>query len=186
MLTSDALAKAIEEMERAYERNKLTDHVYGVEAGASPIAAWPKSPCKILFLDFDGVLNSETSARQTGNRYKFSKDSVAALNKILLRTRAYVVISSSWRESWTLTENAAFLEHAGVLKGHVVGKTTALGKERGLEIDAWLNSVPYRVQAFAILDDRDDMLMHMHRLVQTNPEIGLTAELADKAIALLT
>ena len=55
-MTSDALIKAIEEVERAYERNKLTDHVYGVRGGAPRIAPWPTEPCKILFLDFDGVL----------------------------------------------------------------------------------------------------------------------------------
>lgn len=185
-VNSEALAKAIAEVERAYERNKLTDHVYGVRVGAPPIAPWPTEPCKILFLDFDGVLNSEKSAVQTGNRYKFAKDSVAALNKILQRTEARIVVTSSWRESWTLIENAAFLENAGIVKGRVVGKTAVLGKDRGFEIDSWLRSAPYAVKSIAILDDRDDMVMHKHRLVRIDPKIGLTLELANRVIDLLS
>lgn len=184
-MNSDALSKVIEELERAYDQNKLSDHIYGVRVGAAPIAPWPTKPCKIIFLDFDGVLNSEMSAVETGNRYKFSKDSVAALNKILQLTDAYIVITSSWRESWTLIENAAVLERAGIIKGRVVGKTSVLGRERGLEIDSWLRFVPYIVQSFVILDDRDDMALHKDRLIKINPKIGLTLELADQTIELL-
>ena len=186
-VNSEAIAKAIEEVERAYERNKLTDHVYGVRSGASPIAPWPTEPCKILFLDFDGVLNSERSANQTGNRYKFAKDSIAALNMVLQLTEARIVVTSSWRESWTLIENAAFLENAGIVKGRVVGKTAVLeNKERGSDIDSWLRSAPYAIKSFAILDDRDDMATHKHRLVRIDPKIGLTMELANRVIDLLS
>jgi hypothetical protein len=77
------------------------------------------------------------------------------------------------------------MEKEGVMPGRVVGKTSAFGGERGLEIDAWLRSVPYDVESFVILDDREDMAMHRSRLVQVNPEIGLTLPLATRAIELL-
>src|SRR5712672_1139360 len=105
-----ALIKAIEEADRAFVENKRTDHVYGIRTGSPPIAPWPTEPCNILFLDFDGVLNSDLSAKQSGSRYKFSTASVTALNKILQETAARIVISSTWRENWTLKENASFLE----------------------------------------------------------------------------
>jgi len=183
---SHELQEAMMAAERALTEAKRTDHVYGVRAGAGPIAPWPTAPCKIVFLDFDGVLNSEQSVQQSGTRYRFSKGSVAALNEILHQTDARIVITSSWRGSWTLTENASFLKRDGVISNRVVGKTKALEKERGWEIDAWLRSAPYVVESFVILDDRDDMLMHRERLVIVNPQVGLTMTQARQAIEIMT
>ena len=182
---SQAIKDAIKAMEAAFQESQRTDHIYGVRDGSAPIAPWPTEPCRLVFLDFDGVLNSVQSTEQLGTRYRFAPASVSALNELLRKAQAHVVITSTWRESWTLRENAEFLERDGVVSGRVVGKTPALGQERGVEIDAWLRSAPYPVMSFVILDDRDDMAMHRNRLVQVNPQVGLSSEQAERAIELL-
>lgn len=185
MQTSDELIKAMEAADKAVRKSQSVNEFYGVRAGMRPIAPWPTESGKIIFLDIDGVLNSEKSARQFGTRYRFAKPNVAALNEILRQTDARIVIASSWREAMMLSEIVGYLERDGVLAGRVAGKTQFLQKARGLEIDAWLHSVPYAVSSFAILDDRDDMEMHRARLVQINPQVGLNMAQAQRAIELL-
>jgi hypothetical protein len=180
-----ALREAWEAAEKALIENQKTDLDYGVQQGDGPIARWPGQPCKLIFLDFDGVLNSDLSVSQLGTRYKFWPQSVQALNQLLSESGALIVISSTWREHWTLKENAASLEQAGLLPGRVVGKTSVSGGERGIEIDSWLKSVPYVVESFVILDDKDDMAMHRQRLVRVDPKIGFGVQEARQAIELL-
>jgi hypothetical protein len=180
-----AIKDAIKAMETAFRVGQQTDLVYGIREGAPPIAPWPTEPCRIVFLDFDGVLNSEQSTQQLGTRYRFARASVAALNDVLRQSEARIVITSSWRESWTLRENTEFLERDGVLAGRVVGKTPTLQRERGLEIEAWLRSAPYPVASFVIFDDRDDIAIHRERLIQVSPQVGLSSAQARRAIELL-
>jgi len=182
----ELLIKAMEAAEKAVLDGQRTDHIYGVREGAAPIAPWPKNPCKIIFLDFDGVLNCERSVQKLGTRYRFSKPCIAALNLLLRKTEASIVITSSWRDNWTLRENAEFLERDGVLSGRVLGKTPTLEeKPRGIEIDAWLKSAPYTIESFVIVDDRDDMEMHSDRLVRVDPRVGLTEVLSHRASEIL-
>jgi hypothetical protein len=115
----------------------------------------------------------------------FWPEGIKALNEILAKSGGCVVISSPWREHWTLSENAKSLEQAGLLPGRVVGKTCVAGGERGMEIDSWLKSAPYAVESFVILDDKDDMAMHRQRLVQIDSKVGLGAKEARRAIDLL-
>src|SRR5258708_2209491 len=143
-----ALIEAYKAAERALLESQRTDFLYGVREGAPPIAPWPKEPCKVVFLDFDGVLNSDLSVVNLGTRYRFWPPSIKALNHLLRQTDARILVTSTWREHWTLSENASALERDGTLPGRVVGKTCALGGERGAEIDSWLKSVPYTVSSF--------------------------------------
>jgi hypothetical protein len=142
-------------------------------------------PSKIVFLDFDGVLNSDVSVAKLGTRYRFWPPSIEALNHVLRQTDARIVVTSTWREHWTLSENAGALERDGLMPGRVVGKTCALGGERGKEIDSWLKSAPYPVASFVILDDRDDMAMHHARLIRIDPGVGLGLPEAQRAIEIL-
>jgi HAD domain in Swiss Army Knife RNA repair proteins len=185
MKTNDELVKAMEAADRAARASRSIDQIYGVRAGLPPIAPWPVEACRIVFLDLDGVLNSERSVQLFRTRYRFAKANVAALNEILLRTDARFVITSSWREGLTLGEITAFLERDGVLAGRLAGQTRILQKPRGAEIDAWLRAVPYPVSSFVILDDHDDMEPHRKRLVQTNPNCGINMTDTRRAIELL-
>jgi hypothetical protein len=180
-----AIIEAYKAAERALLEAQRTDLLYGVREGAPPIAPWPTEPCKIVFLDFDGVLNCDESVCELGTRYKFWPASIKALNEVLTRTGARIVISSSWREHWTLSENAAALEKAGLVRGRVVGKTCVSDKERGIQIDSWLKAVPFAVESFVILDDRDDMAMHRQCLVPVDSKIGFDMKGARRAIEML-
>jgi hypothetical protein len=156
-----------------------------VREGAAPLAPWPSQPAQIVFLDFDGVLNSDLSMSEIGTRYRFAPSCVAALNSMLLQSGAHIVITSSWRQNFALRENAQFLERDGVISGRVVGQTPWLERERGAEIDAWLRHVPFAVSSFVILDDRNDMAMHSQRLIRVNPSAGLSPMHVRRALATL-
>jgi hypothetical protein len=176
------LVKAAEAVLREQEQTNLT---YGVREGASPLAPWPSQPARIVFLDFDGVLNSHQSALELGTRYRFAPACVSALNSVLHQSGAHIVITSSWRQSFTLRENAQFLERDGVVPGRVVGQTPWLERERGAEINAWLQNAPFPISGFVILDDREDMMMHGQRLIRVNPSAGLSTLHVRRALALL-
>ena len=181
MKPSNALSSAMDAALKDLLENQKFDSIYGVQEGSAVIASWPSIPCKIIFLDFDGVLNSDESIQNLGTKYQFSKSSIVALNELLKENSTHIVVTSTWREGWTLKENAEFLERDGLVPGRVIGKTPSLAQERGFEIDAWLRSVPFAVVSFVILDDRDDMAMHRNRLVQTNAKIGLTMNEVERA-----
>jgi hypothetical protein len=180
-----ALQEAMAAAAKEVEENQASDSLYGIPEGRSPLAPWPKRPCKIVFLDFDGVLNSEMSNRALGTRYKFAEPSVEALNQILLESRSYVVITSSWRGNWTLRENAVFLQQAGVMPICVLGKTSMLNDLRGREIELWLQKVPFAVESFVILDDRMDMEPYQDRLVLIDSQSGLDQKHIEKAVRIL-
>ncbi len=145
---------------------------------------------KVVFLDFDGVLN-RTEAAQEG---VIEPLIVGVLNGLLEQTGAKVVVSSSWRCHRSAEETLAVLTGAG-FSGDVVGYTPDLGvhawqtfvPERGKEILTWLRGEGKRlgVTSFVILDDLDDMGCLFGRLVQTRLEDGLTEQKAAEAARLL-
>lgn len=184
-MDQSALIAAFRDLEKAFLKNQRSDLLYGVREGAPPIAPWPTVPCKLIFLDFDGVLNCDLSVSRLGTRYKFWPPSIKALNELLELSGARIVISSSWREHWSLGENAVALERAGLLRGRVVGKTPVLDRDRGVEIGVWLKSVPYQVESFVILDDKEDMTVHRQRLVRVDSTVGLGANDVRDAVAVL-
>jgi hypothetical protein len=124
------------------------------------------------------------------------------LNRLIRTTGAVVVISSSWRLFARFQDLGPALARHG-LAGRVVGETPylardarweesqrALGRdplariERGDEIARWLSDHP-EVTSFVILDDDPDMGELAHRLVRTDPVVGLSDADVDRAIELL-
>jgi len=79
MHTSKALSDAISAALKDFLEQQRTDLIYGVQAGLPPLAPWPTLACNLIFLDLDGVLNSNKSGLQVGTKYRFSAHSVAAL-----------------------------------------------------------------------------------------------------------
>lgn len=146
---------------------------------------------KILFLDIDGVLNSQNYITRTmderekmridemGNDSYWAMlidpDAVAVLNTIIKATGAKVVLSSSWRNSHSLTEMRAFLKLRG-FEGELIDKTPKRAPMapylRGNEIQAWLDKHP-EVKQFVILDDDSDMAHLSGKLVQMHWGEGL-------------
>lgn len=156
----------------------------------------------ILFLDVDGVLNSEAFfARQRGRgltiissrQELIDPEAVAHLNRIVAAApHLFVILSSSWRLGHTTEEVADWLKAAGYT-GELHGRTPR-GISRGAEVAAWLDSfhaastvmAPRAPRApYAILDDEPEEDAHAWHWVATRYATGLTAAEADRAICVL-
>lgn len=131
---------------------------------------------KILFLDMDGVLNSEQSfhlnheARMAhrearGEGVEFAKQFcwplghiyeplVERLNKIVEHTGCLIVLSSTWRKQCTVEELRGWLGQKGFLYPTKLIDRTGVDDRgiRGKEIQEWLDQHP-EVTTYAILDD---------------------------------
>ena len=148
---------------------------------------------KVLFLDFDGVLNSERYVRSCGEYGVIIDPSrMLLLRQIIDSTSAKIVLSTSWREHWDKDESLC--DGAGkqineIFKAYgleIFDKTPKTGKDREKEIEEWLFSNP-GVEAFAVLDDAflcADFLNE--KFVRTsNWKNGLDEEGVEKAIGIL-
>jgi len=146
----------------------------------------------ILFLDIDGVLNSQRYLRAMGSSWdndslpesQIDPAAVELLDQVLARTSARIVVSSTWRLSHTPHALDAMLVKRGLRAGHVIDRTADLhGRPRGDEIKLWLDT--HECGRFVILDDDSDMGPLLHRLVQTDGAIGLQPEHVERVVALL-
>lgn len=153
---------------------------------------------KIIFLDFDGVLNSVEYDRVRDRTVNTNIDEsrLPLLKQIVDATQAKIVLSTSWRRHWNknagdcdgvgLWINAVF-EKYGL---EIYGKTPQLhfGAGRKAEVLSWLEFPPEAVDDFVILDDYalgwEELGAH---LVKTSPYIGrgLEIEHVEKAIKIL-
>jgi hypothetical protein len=145
----------------------------------------------LIFLDIDGVLARLVEGYRYGT---LDGECVDALNMLLDRTNASVVISSSWRYVDKFSALIARLEGQGVRAGRIISKTpiperqemgVILSPCRGDEIGAWLDAYKQPLRPIVILDDEGDMGAFKDRLVRTNPEHGLTLADVERACALL-
>ena len=147
---------------------------------------------KIIFLDFDGVLNnSEYLKQQSAVVLKpFDPINIKNLNYIIDATEAKIVISSDWRKFGDNVNLIKLLYLHGI-NGEIKGETPILdGMPRGMEIQGWLikfwyTTISLQLPSFIILDDRDDMGYISDRLIQTDMATGLTKENAEQAIRML-
>ena len=148
----------------------------------------------IVFLDFDGVLNTEQYQARLAVDSKPTKDTwgplfdpqaVENLRQIIDFTDARIVISSSWRYAHSLDVLRRMWEVRG-LPGEILD-TLACGAtyiSRGEEIECWLerNDRP----DYVIIDDLNDFSpAQRDHYVETNPIIGITEADAEKAIEIL-
>lgn len=138
---------------------------------------------KILFLDIDGVLNSERSSFAfNGYPHDFSAHdmalfdhvAVALVRKLCAVTGCVIVLSSTWRLNFTAAQAAEALDLP------IIDRTPDLGSydTRSSEVSAWLAEHP-EVTSYAIVDDVpvfDDPPANQSRFVQTDPAIGMTLD----------
>lgn len=161
----------------------------------------------VVFLDFDGVLNTgewraDASPRvleRTGRRVAVALGAehgmphdvsallldpakVALVNRIVGETNATVVASTTWR---VLVEDpcrdlTTILQHAGATFAIESSTGRTFRTDREDEIERWLRAHDW--PPYVVLDD-----IPMGRLVaiETADRTGLTLELAEQAIALL-
>ena len=147
-----------------------------------------------IFLDLDGVITSVRSAlvndmdRRSALPYyvratQSQKDPVACkMIKLLVdETDSQLVISSSQRKHFF--ENGAFempklRQYIFDLIGtdRTLSATPILGQPRGVEIQEWLDSCPYDITGYVILDDDSDVLSNqLDNFVQVSGQEGFSA-----------
>lgn len=155
---------------------------------------------KVIFLDFDGVLNSaasflmESRKRKKWNALHPDLDQsdcpYGPVNETLCNVCASnfqrildecpdtkIVISSTWRNLFELDWLKTHLASYGVDSSKVIDKTPRSFRgfqsgPRGDEIGEWLSEHP-EVTDYVILDDNSDMTVHMHKFVQTSWDTGI-------------
>lgn len=114
---------------------------------------------KVIFLDFDGVLNSERYVKNSGQfGVIIDPDRMILLRQIVDATGAKIVLSTSWREHWDkasegcdqigLQINATFGEY----ELNIFDKTPEINLRREQQIECWLAEQP-DVDNFVVLDD---------------------------------
>jgi hypothetical protein len=134
---------------------------------------------KVLFLDIDGVLN-HGGFSATAQSSSFDPEAIARLNRLLTRTGARAVLSSSWRYvildgTMTLQGFEFMMRTHGLMRGALFDHTCADEevRERGAQIRRWLEHHP--VDAWAAVDDQPlDLGASAWRHVRTDPTRGLT------------
>jgi len=139
-----------------------------------------------LFLDVDGVLNNYTTKEKLANGITgIDPVNVANLNKIIQRVDVEIVLSSTWRLFYSLSDLNRVFKRAG-FEGEIRSRTIEImaAYNRGEEIQEWLAKHP-DVTYFVILDDDNDMDHLIDHLVQIDPEVGLTETDAKKALLFL-
>jgi hypothetical protein len=152
---------------------------------------------KVIFLDIDGVICTDCKT--------FNPECLDNLKHILDKVPdAVMVLSSCWRHGFidwlnplhsiiprneVIETMETWFVRGGWTKDlskRLIDSTPTLGGDhRGSEISEWLKKHP-DVSQFCILDDDSDMEPLMDHLVQTNGEVGLTLDDAEKAISKLS
>lgn len=133
----------------------------------------------VLFLDFDGVVNS--LVWENGN-YGYGYPEGGKVNNFqacqwvskFCKDYGYaIVVSSSWRSDG-LTKCIQYLRNGGLWEDiPVIGITPKIhNAQRGDEISAWLKEHP--ADCYLIFDDDADMTIHMDHLVQSNSLVGFS------------
>lgn len=148
---------------------------------------------KVVFLDFDGVLNGDDYVRRQG-RFGLILDpeKLALLKKLIYATDAKIVLSTSWREHWSSMEeqcDSIGLEMNRIFRSYqmeIYDKTPQLRFQREQAIYQWLQQYP-QVENFVVLDDRflsADFLKE-HFVLTSNLRGGLDEDDIKKAIDIL-
>jgi hypothetical protein len=133
---------------------------------------------KVIFLDIDGVLNSDATENPRRLPYHTDPALVARLHRLLARTGAKVVLTSTWRYDPAGLFSA---KHQGIPVFDVTPDHP--GQSRHEEIAAWLRGRP-DVERFLVIDDEDDGLDSLP-LFQPLRSTGLTDEMVEAAAAYL-
>lgn len=144
---------------------------------------------RILFLDFDGVLNSKDNEdaicsvwadgigkSKDGYGYLFDQRCVHWLNHIHHVTSCQYVISSTWR--WQGIENIRDMFTLRGINGDIIGVTPLdeFSELRGFDVQGWIKDNGREGDQYCILDDQCDFLPNQidNILVRTDPKYGLT------------
>ena len=133
---------------------------------------------KIIFLDIDGVMNSDVFEYQNSIGRITDPYCLEKLRDIMDSTGAEIVLTSSYRFGWSYYENASFgsgkvlhreFSNAGIT---IYDKTPNLFSGRAEEIKSWLEDNP-DAEEFVIIDDITFGWGDLDRfVVKTSPHEG--------------
>ena len=123
---------------------------------------------KIIFLDVDGVLNSEETFIKNQRIYEttgkhladLDEDKISLLKEIVEATDAKIILSSTWRYYWRKEKKEMEVDSLGreldkMLNKqglYIFDKTPSLRDDRGIEIITWL-SERNDVTNWIVIDD---------------------------------
>ena len=156
---------------------------------------------KAIFLDIDGVLNSDSSKSYCREYIGIDKDKVRRLAAIVSETEADIILTSTWKHGWQPKRKydkfqfplAKYLDDHMQKKGKlkIKDKTPEMfdeSKMRGRSIKAYLALHP-EYTSWVVLDDMvfsdySKTGIYPH-LVITDPQTGLTDDDAAAAIKIL-
>jgi HAD domain in Swiss Army Knife RNA repair proteins len=150
---------------------------------------------KVIFLDFDGVLNIPPYIGRDKFGHIFNDKCVQNLETIIKQTGAKIVVSSTWRMDGIDVMKQLWRERD--LPGQIIGCTPKCHavrvmtdeealeyRGRGMEIEEYVNF--YGIKKYCIIDDDSDMLpSQMEYFVKCSFKTGLTKSLADDCIDIL-
>lgn len=157
---------------------------------------------KVIFLDIDGVLNTQETFieihkvwKETGLRVPpIDKDMIKNLKELVEETKAKIVLTSSWKSYFDDNmialnkEGEDFLEVFYENNLYIYDKLRKPSHYRGSEILEYLKDNP--IESFVILDDETfnyEELNIIDKLVQTSfMKGGFTKDHKDIAIKKLT
>lgn len=136
---------------------------------------------KVMFLDFDGVINSHQSATFWHNKrdqatwenemysswpgtlkeyiaHEFCPIALSNVEELVRRVPDLkIVVSSTWRVGETVETLKEILKPSQLICDRIIDKTDSFSNVRGNEIQRWLDAHP-EVTHYVILDDDSDML----------------------------
>ena len=168
---------------------------------------------KYIFLDFDGVLNTEHYQNllyREGKAFQdeygafFDPEAVEQLKRIINATHADIVIQSSWKylgleamqEMWkgrdmpgkVIDITPSSVSDSWLLTENLDEIDPSMGHCKGMEIASWLSDYAKTKEGtkYVIIDDEYVILdSQQPNFILTNPYDGITEDLADRAISIL-
>ena len=150
----------------------------------------------IIFLDFDGVVETiyweqdkngiwNFNIHKSGHSELNNKQAIGWLNELYTKVPYDIVVSSTWRISMSIEELQNLLIKSGFRPDiQVIGKTPVLHKERGEEIQYWIDQHNFNGN-FIILDDDVDMAHLSDHLILCDTFLGFTIYEYRKSIKFL-
>jgi hypothetical protein len=125
----------------------------------------------LIFIDIDGVLNSEHFYHVTAYHTwdLLDPSCVSLLNKLTEERRAQLVLSSDWRKTYGIKKVKEVFKKNKV-KGTVIGNISLKhNKEEGIKNYLLSLSKHLKDINYVVLDDKD---LKINNLIQTNPKYG--------------
>ena len=149
---------------------------------------------RFIFLDIDGPLNTGRCDFYNPDKYghHFDNEAVQNLRRIIEKTSAKIVISSSWRHLGI--EKMCTIWKEWGLPGMIVGCTPGIWGEgqqfdkRGEEIQQWLSDNITRPCSYVVIDDMgpDESLPGQeNKWITVSPHCGISESDCECAIRIL-